>query len=61
MHAREWITTMVTEHLAYALLQGYRIDKDVRHALNSLDFYIFPVVNPDGMSRSIPDADSRQH
>jgi murein tripeptide amidase MpaA len=50
---------MVTEYVAYALLKGYRLDKDVKHAVNSFDFYIFPVVNPDGISPAIPDPDSR--
>ncbi|KAH6838622.1 hypothetical protein B0I37DRAFT_400227 [Chaetomium sp. MPI-CAGE-AT-0009] len=48
MHAREWISTMVTEHIAQNLLQLYDLDRDVKHALDSFDFYIFPVVNPDG-------------
>jgi murein tripeptide amidase MpaA len=48
MHAREWITTMVTEYIAYSLLRQYKADADVKHALDSFDFYIFPVVNPDG-------------
>ncbi|KAK4097621.1 peptidase M14, carboxypeptidase A [Parathielavia hyrcaniae] len=39
---------MVTEYMAYRLLQGYRINRDIKQALNSFDFYIFPVVNPDG-------------
>lgn len=48
MHAREWITTMVTEYIAHSLLRQYGVDADVKHALDSFDFYIFPVVNPDG-------------
>ncbi|KAL2161798.1 hypothetical protein VTH06DRAFT_7582 [Thermothelomyces fergusii] len=48
VHAREWITTMVTEYIAFSLLEHYRHDSDVRHALDSFDFYIFPIVNPDG-------------
>lgn len=49
-HAREWITTMVTEYIACQLLVSYGISKDVKYALDSFDFYIFPVVNPDGTS-----------
>ncbi|KAK4149364.1 hypothetical protein C8A00DRAFT_47011 [Chaetomidium leptoderma] len=48
MHAREWITTMVTEYIAYSLLRHYHVDGDIKHALDSFDFYIVPVVNPDG-------------
>jgi len=42
VHAREWISTMVTEYLAYQLLSGSHGFAD------RYDFYIFPVVNPDG-------------
>ncbi|KAK3295196.1 uncharacterized protein B0H64DRAFT_416990 [Chaetomium fimeti] len=52
MHAREWIGTMVTEYIAHNLLQLYGVDGDVKHALDSFDFYIFPVVNPDGFVHS---------
>jgi murein tripeptide amidase MpaA len=48
IHAREWITSMVTEYIAYSLLRNYDVDKDVEYALNSFDFYIVPVANPDG-------------
>ncbi|KAK4235597.1 hypothetical protein C8A03DRAFT_36545 [Achaetomium macrosporum] len=48
IHAREWITSMVTEYIAYSLLRYYDVDKDVEYALNSFDFYIVPVANPDG-------------
>ncbi|KAL2177455.1 uncharacterized protein P884DRAFT_329765 [Thermothelomyces heterothallicus CBS 202.75] len=52
VHAREWITTMVTEYIAYSLLEHYHTDSDVQHALDSFDFYIFPIVNPDGFVHS---------
>jgi murein tripeptide amidase MpaA len=39
---------MVTEYIAYNLLSRYGVDADVKHALDSFDFYIFPVINPDG-------------
>lgn len=39
---------MVTEYIAYSLLSQYGTDTNIKHALDSLDFYIFPVVNPDG-------------
>lgn len=48
MHGREWITTMVTEYLAYRILRQYRQDDEVHEALNKYDFYILPLVNPDG-------------
>ncbi|KAL8788338.1 MAG: hypothetical protein Q9213_001735 [Squamulea squamosa] len=48
VHAREWITTMVTEYFAYSFLSGFASNADVRTLLNKYDYYIFPVVNPDG-------------
>ncbi|KAI1108147.1 hypothetical protein F5Y14DRAFT_108446 [Nemania sp. NC0429] len=49
VHAREWISTATTEYLAYKLVTGYNAgDKDVRSVLDKYDFYIIPVVNPDG-------------
>ncbi|KAL9048055.1 MAG: hypothetical protein Q9206_006273 [Seirophora lacunosa] len=48
VHAREWITTMVTEYFAYSFLSGLASNAEIRNLLNKYDFYIFPVVNPDG-------------
>ncbi|KAL8926808.1 MAG: hypothetical protein Q9172_001624 [Xanthocarpia lactea] len=48
VHAREWITAMVTEYFAYSFLSGSASDTNVRNLLNKYDYYIFPVVNPDG-------------
>lgn len=64
VHAREWITTMVnltptwvdaelmpvkvTEYFAYSFLSGFASNTEIRDLLNKYDFYIFPVVNPDG-------------
>ncbi|KAI0485815.1 hypothetical protein F4859DRAFT_396860 [Xylaria cf. heliscus] len=49
VHAREWISTAVTEYLTYKLVTEYNAgDKDTRAVLDKYDFYIIPVVNPDG-------------
>ncbi|KAL2015363.1 hypothetical protein VTK56DRAFT_5760 [Thermocarpiscus australiensis] len=48
MHAREWITGMVVQYLAYNLLRSADTDDDVKFWLDRYEFYIFPVVNPDG-------------
>ncbi|KAL9035342.1 MAG: hypothetical protein Q9180_004914, partial [Flavoplaca navasiana] len=48
VHAREWITTMVTEYFAYSFLSSLASNTSVRNLLNKYDYYIFPVVNPDG-------------
>ncbi len=50
VHAREWISTMTVEYLAYQLLTGYEAEGEGSTAalVDALDFYVFPVVNPDG-------------
>lgn len=48
VHAREWITSMVSEYITYSLLEGYAGDEEVKNILDTYDFYVFPVVNPDG-------------
>ncbi|POS69984.1 hypothetical protein DHEL01_v211621 [Diaporthe helianthi] len=49
VHAREWIATMTVEYLTLQLITGYKTgDSDVRAVLDNFDFYIIPIVNPDG-------------
>ncbi|KAJ4391785.1 hypothetical protein N0V93_005405 [Gnomoniopsis smithogilvyi] len=48
VHAREWITTMVVEYVAYALLAQSSSDAHIRRLLKRYEFYLFPIVNPDG-------------
>ena len=48
VHAREWISTMVTEYLAYNLLSNYGSSSEIKSFIDKYDFYFFPVVNPDG-------------
>lgn len=48
VHAREWITTMTAEYVAYSLLNNYANSTEVKSYVDKYDFYIFPVVNPDG-------------
>ncbi|KAI0011460.1 zinc carboxypeptidase A [Xylariaceae sp. FL0662B] len=55
VHAREWITSMVVEYLIYQLVTGYENDTIVQSALDNYDFYILPVVNPDGFVYSQTD------
>jgi len=40
----------VTEYTAYQLLTNYATDTSIQSYKDSYDFYIFPVVNPDGKS-----------
>ncbi|KAK7223203.1 hypothetical protein V2G26_011206 [Clonostachys chloroleuca] len=49
VHAREWITTTTVEYLAYKIVEEYLAsDATTVAALNNYDFYILPIVNPDG-------------
>ncbi|KAI9641266.1 hypothetical protein NHQ30_010066 [Ciborinia camelliae] len=48
VHAREWITTLVVEYMAYNLLTNYATSTEIKGFVDKYDYYIFPVVNPDG-------------
>ncbi|KAI9162896.1 Metallocarboxypeptidase A [Paramyrothecium foliicola] len=49
VHAREWISTMVIEYLAYQLIDGYRKGAaNVTSFLDHYDFWLVPFHNPDG-------------
>ncbi|KAK3934265.1 zinc carboxypeptidase [Diplogelasinospora grovesii] len=48
VHAREWIATMVVEYMAYNLLTNYATSTEIESFVDTYDFYVFPVVNPDG-------------
>ncbi|KAI0116791.1 zinc carboxypeptidase A [Daldinia grandis] len=48
VHAREWITSIVVEYLLYQIVTGYQNDSAIKAALDNYDFYVLPVVNPDG-------------
>ena len=45
VHAREWITTMVTEYFAFNLLSNFASNTEIMGFVNKYDFYIFPIVN----------------
>jgi hypothetical protein len=46
--AREWITTMTVEYAAYQLLTA--TDADTKASRDKYDYYIIPIVNPDGFA-----------
>ncbi|TGO71399.1 hypothetical protein BELL_0581g00030 [Botrytis elliptica] len=48
VHAREWITTLTVEYMAYNLLSNYASSTEIKGFVDKYDYYIFPVVNPDG-------------
>lgn len=47
-HAREWISVMTPMYLAERLLRDYDADSTVRNAVDRVEFYLIPIVNPDG-------------
>ncbi|KAI1765017.1 hypothetical protein GGR53DRAFT_289990 [Hypoxylon sp. FL1150] len=49
VHAREWITSPVVEYITLQLIIGYTSGDNLTHSLlDSYDFYVIPIVNPDG-------------
>lgn len=48
IHAREWITTPASAYLLENLIRGYDTDPRVRNLLDTTDWYVTPVLNPDG-------------
>ncbi|KAI1473138.1 uncharacterized protein F4812DRAFT_454955 [Daldinia caldariorum] len=49
VHAREWITSPVVEYITLQLVTGYKNgDSLTSFFLDKYDFYIVPIVNPDG-------------
>ncbi len=49
-HAREWITGSVVLYLADHLVSNYDGDTCIQDLVNRTDFYLVPVMNPDGYS-----------
>jgi len=47
-HAREAATLNVAMHMINYLTDNYGSDPDVTNAVNTLEIYVIPVVNPDG-------------
>jgi murein tripeptide amidase MpaA len=51
-HAREWISVEPPVYFANKLIADYDSDDTVRHLVDSLEIWIVPVVNPDGLTYS---------
>ena len=51
-HAREWVSPMATMYAAEHLLNQYSTDSSIMDMLDEVDFYVIPVVNPDGYEYS---------
>ncbi|KAI0417030.1 hypothetical protein F5X98DRAFT_341960 [Xylaria grammica] len=51
VHAREWISSITVEYITYQLINNYSNDTAIKAVLDNYDFYILPIVNPDGRWR----------
>ncbi|MBC7772845.1 MAG: hypothetical protein H7210_10150 [Pyrinomonadaceae bacterium] len=51
-HAREWVTGMTATYVADRLVRTYDTDPVIHSLLDTYEFYIFPVMNPDGYVHS---------
>lgn len=51
-HAREWLTTATLMKIARHLLDNYHKDTDIRHLMDTYDWHMLPVINPDGYVHS---------
>lgn len=47
-HAREWVTPMTVMYMADRMLESYGSDARLTAMVNKLDFYVIPMMNPDG-------------
>ncbi|OQR73366.1 zinc carboxypeptidase A 1-like [Tropilaelaps mercedesae] len=52
MHAREWISPASIMYLAHRLLDNQADNPSTEGLTDSVDWYIFPVINPDGYEYS---------
>lgn len=48
IHAREWISPATVLYIAGQMLDSYKFDKKISEMVDSFDWYILPVTNPDG-------------
>jgi len=48
IHAREWISPTTVMYIAHELLTKYATNPRIKKAVDSIAWYIIPVLNPDG-------------
>lgn len=51
-HAREWISTTTAMNLLRHMIEDYDSDQDVKHLVDTYDWFFVPVVNPDGYAHT---------
>lgn len=47
-HAREWVAVMVPMYIADRLVRDYDSDPAIQSVMDEIEFFIVPIVNPDG-------------
>ncbi|EYC02581.1 hypothetical protein Y032_0099g3191 [Ancylostoma ceylanicum] len=52
IHAREWIAPATAMYIVHELVHGYDSNPAIQRILDHVDFYILPVMNPDGYEYS---------
>ncbi|CAM1304642.1 CPB2 (predicted) [Pycnogonum litorale] len=50
IHAREWVSTASCIYIMNQLLSNYETDTRIKELVNTYEWHILPVVNPDGYS-----------
>ncbi|GAU96117.1 hypothetical protein RvY_07606 [Ramazzottius varieornatus] len=50
IHAREWISSATLTYMTNKLVTEYATNQTIQGLVNQLDWYILPVVNPDGFA-----------
>ncbi|KAG8180463.1 hypothetical protein JTE90_001996 [Oedothorax gibbosus] len=48
IHAREWISPATVAYIAHSLASEYDASDDTRQLVDHFDWYVLPVLNPDG-------------
>lgn len=54
LHAREWIIAKIVEYAAQQLLEGSEKDDTIKGLLEKYDFFLYPIINPDGKISTSP-------
>lgn len=56
IHAREWVSAPTVAYIATQLVDGYGSNSEVTSILDSVEFVIIPVANPDGYAYTWSDS-----